>query len=436
MNDPLASNAPEGLPPGGAPAPAGLRFLRHRRYPLALAGILLVGTILRIALHGEANYNPGDETTYLRYATMVQEGGVAAWPEVVEWFEASEWEIPSPVRWGYVLVSAGACAAAGECTYDVLAWISTLSGIAVIVLVYLLGVATLGRGTGLLAAAFVVLSPLQLAMGRRALQDEVVCAATLLALLAVRRLATMDADSRRALPLVLAAGAVSFAMVIKETTVLFYPAFLILAWPEARRREIPWRLAVPLLTAPLTLVGGYVLLMSGSGDSAAELVGRMVGAQAGIGFAPPSGSYTATYQGGSPHRLLIDLLALNPLVVMMALGAGAYAVAGTRTAIGPGATRIVFATAASAVLFAALPNRNARLWVPLDALFALLAAHYLVTVLRTRFPRDAAVRWGLAGACVVFVGAVNWILFRRVFLEKGVYDPVTAHLLWALGMIP
>jgi 4-amino-4-deoxy-L-arabinose transferase-like glycosyltransferase len=436
MDDLLSLRPPEGPSLSPTSEPRRFRVLWTRRHALALALILLCGALVRIALHGGVDYSPADETTYLDYASMVQKEGLEAWPALVEEFEAAGRGIPSPVRWGYVLTAAGACGVAGECTYDVLAWLSTLSGIAVIALVYMLGAATVGRGAGLLAAALVALSPLQLAMGRRALQDEVVCAATLLALLVIRRMAAEDADSRRYLPLLLSAGAVSLSMVIKETTLLFYPAFLILAWPEVARRGIPWRLAVPLMVAPLVLVGGYLLLMAGSGDGAGALVGRMVGAQAGVGLAPPEGSYTAKYHGGSPHRLLIDLLALNPFVVILALGAVAHAVVGSTGRARSGERRILLATVASALLFAALPNRNARLWVPLDALFAILAAHYLLTVLRTRIQHRVMIRWGVAGAAALAIGAVNALIFRRVFLEMGVYDPVTDRILWALGMIP
>src|SRR6185436_20181029 len=89
---------------------------------------------------------------------------------------------------------------------------------------------------GLLGAALTVTSPLQLAMGRRALQDETFCAALLLFFLALTPILTGVASRRRYLFAILS---FAFALSIKETAVLLYPAVLLLLGMAIRQRG--WR---------------------------------------------------------------------------------------------------------------------------------------------------------------------------------------------------
>lgn len=83
---------------------------------------------------------------------------------------------------------------------------------------------------GLLAAAFAAVSPIELALGRRALQDEVFCLAVLAAFTVV-----VVAPKR----IVLAVIAIAVALSIKESFLLLLPAFLVY------KRRDAWLLLIP-----------------------------------------------------------------------------------------------------------------------------------------------------------------------------------------------
>src|SRR5262249_11835191 len=106
-----------------------------------------------------------------------------------------------------------------------------------------------------------------------------------------------------------ALGALAFA--VKETFALLYPALALglwWAWGENRR----WRDLWVLAAMPLVDFAGYGLLAGGGATFLATM--RLVGANAGA-------EYALRYQSGPPHRLLLDLALLSPLVLALATGA-------------------------------------------------------------------------------------------------------------------
>lgn len=137
--------------------------------------------------------------------------------------------------------------------------------------------------------------------------------------------------------------------------------------------------------------------------------------------------YAEQYQSGPPHRLLIDSMAVAPLVttlflaaiVIFALRIGEWAREARLLALLGGGMIAVHAL---------LPSQNLRYIVCADPLIRLTVAAFLAFELRNR-PR-------LAMAFLAVNALIELQLFHRIFLTAAVYDPVTRELLHALKMLP
>jgi hypothetical protein len=135
--------------------------------------------------------------------------------------------------------------------------------------------------------------------------------------------------------------------------------------------------------------------------------------------------YPAKYQAGPPHRLLIDLFALAPLVCLGACFALAFLVDVTDAA-DAGARRLAALTLAVLLVFCIAPSKNVRYVIVADPLLRLLCGWMLSFRQRTR----------TAIALIALDAVVELTLFVQIFLNGDVYDPVSDNLFRALKMIP
>jgi 4-amino-4-deoxy-L-arabinose transferase-like glycosyltransferase len=359
----------------------GLRANRAD-YHLPFAALMGVAAALRVFLNNVVAYSRADETVYLRYAHALSSDGYAA---VLRLYlgDPGMAVFPSPLRWAYIGASSLFC-----CTHRGLATLSTICGIAAVALTYVLALKLFEQRTATIAAALMATSPLQLAMGRRALSDEFFCALVLASLVAL-------IHDR---PLVWAALS-TCAFAAKEQFLLIYPVVLAFWW--LRERRIRWIWAVP----PFLYFAVFCAL-AGDVDTFFRIT-RITTSTIG---AP----YAAQFQSGPPHRLLLDFLAIAPLVTIAFVGA-AFA------ARMPEQRRLLLLAAGILVVQSLLSSKNLRYVIAADPLMRLLIASWL--------PPG---RWWTAA--LIVNAAIELVLFYVVFIAGGVYDPVTRELLRALKM--
>ncbi len=393
----------------------------NRRTTVLLVLILLAGAALRIAVDDVHEYSPDDEAVYVRTTAFLHQHGWSRYPALVRDYLAhpEEWLYPHPMRWGHFALTTLACDFSGKCDARTLAGLSTAAGILAILLTFLLGREVLGDDAALIAAALTVTSPLQLAMGRRALQDEVFCASVLLTLwlaaLVVRR--TAAPPRHRLLLMAAAIAATTLTLGVKESSVLLFPGFLLFLLvlaPSPRMKSLP-RIAILLLVPPM-LHAGITLLLCGGWKTYFELL-HVVMTSASAASTP----FAQQYSTGPFHRPLFDLLILSPLVMVLAIAAAARS-RGER-----GVTALTLFGAATLIVFGLLTLKNVRYVIPVDPVARLLAASFIASL-----PRRP---WLLLGAIGV-IAATELRVFYDVFELADVYDPVTDSLLRALGATP
>lgn len=397
----------------------------HRRLVLAL---LVIGAVLRVLVNDVAAYSPADEAHYVDITRWLTRDGWSAYPQFVSTYldRQALWLSPTPLRWGHFSLTTLACTLQAPCDGRTLAWLSTLAGIASLALTYALGSRLVGRGAALLATAFSIVSPLQLALGRRALQDQVYCAAFLAAFLSLVHLLDADPHEPRSAPyrrmgwFVLAS---TFAFSVKEAFAFPYAAFVALYLFASSHRGPKLRDAALFLLPPLLFCAGFVLV--GQNPSALYDLVR-------LNEASFASDYSIQYQSGPAHRPMFDLFLLAPIVCLLATSALAKMTERLRTG---GRERwlagfLIMALAA----FMGLP-KNLRFMVILDPVLRLLAAWIVVN-------HPWFVRATRAGQSVLFAffvainAAVEFSLFDTIFRQRNIYDPTTYDILHALGAIP
>jgi 4-amino-4-deoxy-L-arabinose transferase-like glycosyltransferase len=386
-----------------------------------LSALLIVGALLRGHWNDVPAYSRADETVYLNFALRVSSEGASAFPKLARDFvdHSQNWKYPPPVRFGYLGAIGLACKLDSPCTHRTLAGVSTLFGILSLVATFLL-VRELGDvRTALAATALSVTSPLQLALGRRALSDEMFCAVFLFAFWALVR------AIRAGPPNVVRSYALSVALTtlvlsVKETSLLAAPGVLaaiyLLRDRRFERRDLAL-VALPLVVWYLTFA-----LLSGSASTLFEVFGA---SYAGTQNAP----YVEGYSSGPPHRILSDFFLLSPFTSAVAMIGVAFALFEWKE-LSPGLRALLVVLVWTLVATSLSPVKNLRYAVNADGLIRALAAWFAVERFLPKFGRS----WGVALAAGNALYEL-WI-FHRAFITRGVYDPVTAELARALSMTP
>jgi 4-amino-4-deoxy-L-arabinose transferase-like glycosyltransferase len=393
----------------------------NRRTTAILLFILIAGAALRITVNDVENYSSDDEAVYVRTTAFLCQHGWTSYPTLVRNYltDPEAWLYPHPMRWGHFALTTLACTLANRCDARTLADLSTVAGILSILLIFLLGRELLGDEAALIAAALTVASPLQLAMGRRALQDEVFCASVILTLwlsaLLVR--ATEAAPRRRLLLIAASVAAMTLTLGIKESSLFLYPAFLLFLLalaPSPRRLALP-RIAVLLVLPPL-LHAAVTMILCGGLTAYFDLIAIVSTAASSV-----DSSFAQQFSSGPFHRPLFDLVILSPLVMVLAI-AGAARSRGDRAID----ALSLFAVAAL-IVFGLLSLKNVRYVIPVDPVARLLAASVIASL-----PR----RPWLALGAIGLIAVTEFRTFFELFEMADIYDPLTYWLLKALDAVP
>jgi 4-amino-4-deoxy-L-arabinose transferase-like glycosyltransferase len=389
------------------------RRLTGPQLALALA-IVAAAALPRLWWNDVPRFAAADEAVYANTTRqLMQYGFFDTYPRLAAAFlrDPRMAVYPSPLRYGYFALATLASHVAGAGPHT-LASLSTICGILAVPLVFFLSLRLFGAGTALLAAAFTAFSCIELALGRRALQDEVVCFIVLLALTLL--LLALEGDDGLLLHCaVIAAFTLAFA--VKESFLLLYPALLAVLLVYRTPRRLRVRHATMFLLPPLLYYLGFCALAHDftSFFQLGNAVTSAIGAP-----------YVLQFQAGPPHRPLFDFFVTAPLVSLLAIGA-AVLVALDRSSGRRERAMMVFLVVAL-VMFGLFPSKNLRFTMVIDPIIRILAAWLIATRVSVRM----AVAFAAANA------VIEVELFYRIFIRGGVYDPVTQALLQAVGAVP
>lgn len=346
--------------------------------------------VLRIAWFGVTDRSP-DELLYTQFGKGIAHEGLAWFPRVVAVYdETRDFEYPWVHRAAFLslvalaqVVSARHDPVAGEL-------LSASCSVGMIALTGVLAWYLLSPWSAALAMLFLAVSPLDLALARRAWQDDVVAFATL-AMIALLLAALARPPYRRyRIAFFVVSG---MSLLVKESVVIpFGLGVLALAWDAWSRAREPRRAIPPLAWGALVLLlaAAAVVALCGGWGRARELLALTPEA-----WGPDV--YLRDYQTGGIDYYVTGLRILQPVPWLLGTIAALLAVAGAPLLAGPwrapsggralrvlGGYVLIFLAASCAY-----SSKNMRFLSPIYAAVAILAAALVVASagwLRRRAP--------------------------------------------------
>jgi len=393
-----------------------------------LLALVATGAVLRWGFHTVVRFGNGDEYHYRLQTAAIHAHGWSFLRELAQWHLVAEPDFPAPYRWGTLLFGNVACSIRHVCDERSLAWVSTLSGVAVVALVGLLALRLFSRRVALFATALAVTSPLHLELGRRAYADELHTALVLLSMLAlshVAEAAPSPKPARSRVWLGIALLAMTLAWSVKESILFMLPALGVWLWRLRSPAAFSWKDALTLV-APAAL---SLLVFAAVNRGLSNLPALFEATRQSLHH-----PYSIAFQAGPPHRPLVELFTLSPGVFAL-LPVAVAAALGVLPSPGLGERRQPKALAVTLLLmaaaFAILP-KNIRFCAVLDPLARLLVAWFACEVL-PHAGRSVSL-W--CASALLGNAAFELALFHRTFVASSVTDP-TAHAIFrALQMIP
>jgi 4-amino-4-deoxy-L-arabinose transferase-like glycosyltransferase len=277
---------------------------------------------------------------------------------------------------------------------------------------------------------FLAVSPLDLALARRAWQDDVVMLATLLILSLLLKALARPEERRWRIAFFLVSGV---TLLVKESIALpFGFGGFALAWATwLRSRDVRRALAPLAWGAAVTalVVGGVIALCGGLAPARALL------AVTPEAWAPDA--YLREYQTGGVGYYVTGLRIMQPVPWLLGCIAGALAAAGAPLLRGPWSApsgeRALRVLGAFVVFFltvsCAYSSKNMRFLSPVYAPVALLAAALVTNALERLRVRVPPVAWRLAAAVtaglLLFAAWSDARRFDHYFNEIQIQDLAT-----------
>jgi Dolichyl-phosphate-mannose-protein mannosyltransferase len=391
-------------------------------------GLALVVGVVTAARHFpnvSMYHTSADEGAYYNQAVTIRAEGLRGFRSLAGQYLASKelQGLPAPNRVGHILLAS--LAVRFSDSMMALSVLSLVCFVIAAVAVFAFAWQYFDPLTAAIAGALAAFSPLGLGLARRALMDSDYALWIVLALfLFVHWLST---GSRAALAGL--ASALFCGLLVKETTWLFVPFFVVTALLTnrfGRRRPSFTHIALFAVIVPVAAIGVQVALLGV--NPFVEIV-RTSGRMNALSPNP----YLVAYGSGPWFEYFIALLLLSPVVALLFLVfAGGY-LGAARWHL---PTTILLGFFAYAVAVLTLVPKNPRLILPLDAVVRIGAAA-LITLLVAR-----ARRWGrraalLAGGGLLVAALLSDVTaFGRYFAQLDIYDPVTFTLLERSRMTP
>ncbi len=357
-----------------------------------------------------------DERLYVQFAQAFGLGGLPALRDLLARYPTDPvlHHGPLPLRLLWVWASALACRLADRCDASALAGLSWIAGLATVPVAWLLFRRWLPPAPAFLGGLLVAVSPLATDLSQRALQDSFFTFWVVASVLFLERSRDGGLADRLAL-----AGCVLAALLSKELMVLLLPLLAVaLGRPTAR----VWR---TLLALALAALAAFAVLAVAAGG-----VSNLLHVYAEYGRSEASQPYTDQFQRGPWFRYLVDLLLVSPATLLAALAG--LSLGGLDEALRPGLRRAALFGAGGLAIFSVQPSLNVRFVLFADVLLRALAAAG-VFALAGRAPPGWRSRLVALNAALLL--GVEVVQFHRLFDVGRIYDPVTAELIQADGMV-
>lgn len=372
-------------------------------------------------------YQPqSDEGYYLRYMTEVGERGLGALPGQFRFYLGNKqnWIFPPPSRVGFTLVCAAWSQIFGASLRS-LSYLSLASHLALIVVAYAFAQRWFTALRAVLIAALVGFSTLHLGLARTALTDVFVSLVQIAAIGLFVEYLRDPTRKRRALSFALV---FAFAMLTKEIAVLLAIPFALYAALERWfvGRDIPIGRTLAILIAPgVVCVLGWVLA-AGSVSTVHHVMKIVL-------LSPDTNVYAQQFGSGGWFRYVVDEILMAPWPTLIGLAGASIAFTRWRNRESNSLALALALIYVAQIGVLSFFTKNLRYVAVLEFPLRVLA----VGVLWEFFGAARSKHGRVACAVVVaLVCALSWLDFRALWLEFGMYDPVSGALVISREMAP
>lgn len=385
--------------------------------------VLGIALIWRMFTFETPDWMGYDEATYQRYAQTLSEQGFSGIRELIGIWPQDEVlnKGPLPFRLFFIGCVALANQLYGEVSLVAQAALSALFGLGIVVVSFLLARRWCGPVVATATALLVAFSPLMTALSRRGLQDTCFSFIVLLTLWcldrAVRHNKTLDFGL---LFVTLTAG-----FLTKESMVFFYPVFFMmvligakLTLRTATKTAIVFLLAPLVHTVVVAIVSGGFSTMMATYRAYWDMQGQI--------------PYALQYQQGPWFRYLIDFMLVAPIPLILALIGSASIPPDPRLRSGQLVAAMFLVV--GLLVFSLAPILNIRFVLALDFPLRLAATLGIATLAHTA-ARHKTLQTAIMVVLFAAVLAHDIRQFHTLFETGGIYDPVTAELIRANGLV-
>lgn len=366
-----------------------------------------------------------DEMTYGKYVTILHDKGVVGLREVIQEFPAqNKYEVPpAPLR--ILLIAAGeaSCGLTDECGVENIAIISYFSGIALILIAFLFYKKLFSAQLVIISSVLVLFSPLIHALSSRALSDTFFAVAAVGSIFYYHNCWTRKRRSDPAIfGLLLLAG-----FLTKETMIFFYPSF-VLTGIVYYRHNPKYRAHVKYVAAAMALAPLIYLFIASyiSGGLSAFLTYYTLWSER-VNNIP----YALQYMRGQWSGYLVDLMIISPLVFIFAIAGMVLPEPDEKNTFG----KNIFLLYCLPVLaiFSVLSFRNLRWILVLEIFIRMFAAMGIVGIADKI--KNVQTKELFITAILVILIIIDFIQFNKLYIVAEVYDPTTAALVTANGLV-
>jgi hypothetical protein len=392
--------------------------------------VTITAITLRLSNRVVASRSP-DEEVYIHYATRVAGSGIEGGRALVQEYnrEASLWIYPSPIRVGYIYLVAAVMKLSGATADQAAVSISSVFSIGAFVLAALLGLRFFDRWSVLVGLALLSVSPIELAIARRAWQDSVWgCIGLLLFYLCLEASVSMRPKTWR-----ICFWAVGvYYLTIKGSALVVYGLCTLWlvgsAWlQEGSLRKCFYMVIVSALIGATSFAA--LAWCSGGAFSVMETIQHST---LGRGW----NQYGHQFQNGPWYWFFLGFLELSPITILLCVAGIAMMILPKGTGVvghDPGMRQrhaawaiiyLIFTLLTAATAPADLKNlRYVTILVGPCCLLSGLAVVYLLAFAKVKLPlwgyhfAGCAVALGLSLTCLT-----DYRRFERIFVRNGLND--------------
>ncbi|MFH0827293.1 MAG: glycosyltransferase family 39 protein [Candidatus Omnitrophota bacterium] len=395
-------------------------FLTDKRTLFFLGLLLACFGILQTSLNNIDFVILADEGFYLKYGTFIGDQGIRGFKKLFELYTQEPANpYPNPLRIGFILLSVFWLKAFGY-SFLGLAYLSLFSFLVFLCVSFYFSSKYFDKDTGLLYTVLLAFSPLALGMARRALSESTVQLFVALSFWMFWSLI----QAKSPLKYVGLILTFSLAILMKETVVLLSPIFVVFLLMNKFlfKKEVRLMDFLSVSVFPFAVVGMIYLSVAGP-----SMVLQTIGI---ILHSPKTNPHAMAFGQGPWFRYIIDFMLLSPWVVLCSIGfMFSYFLSDRRQDL----QVFVLVFVGLSFVFFNFFTKNVRYVMMLDIpmrLFTVLLLKEIVFKRVTRHPTRvlALIISGLA--------LLDYMNFYTLFLEQGIYDPMSYVLLKSRRFIP